>query len=289
MTMRERRALRSLLVTLLLLLVATAMAFAGPQVQVLEKTFQPAPGRELETVIRGDGAAVRIASPEMVTEARARYRYDESRFEGLLDWDEERNRFRAVVEMHGLGFEHSDETPSDLDLLIPRGVPVRLDLDMKAGAIDIDAEGMRLEGLSVRLWAGELRVDIPARLEGSMKRVSADVKMGELDLRGFGNIAFEELEVNGFTGQIRVDLTGEIRMQRRVVVDLEIGAIEVIVPLGMSVEARISKLGILSEVNVPREWGRNGRYYYSPGAADGDPQLVLEIRGGIGEITIRER
>ncbi len=120
-------------------------------------------------------------------------------------------------------------------------------------------------------------------------RIDIDVKLGELHMENLGNLGFEFLDVNGFAGEIVLDFNGELKMHREVRVDLELGSMTIIVPVGMTVRARISKLGFLAEVDVPGGWRRDGRYTYSPGASRDVADLRLDLRGGIGEIVIREK
>jgi hypothetical protein len=277
--------------TLLLLLAASTIAFAEPQqVEEVEKTFRPKAGVPLIAEVKGDGGEFRLTSPERLNEVRARYRYDTEHFSGILDWDAERNRFRADLDMDGMHFDSDDgDHPSELSLVVPRGTPVDLDVDLKAGVVDIEGEGLDFTSIALRLWAGELTADFPDPSKRPIQRMTVDVKMGETTLRGLGNLTFDELDINGFAGEMTVDLTGAVRMRRRVLIDLEMGEVTVDVPKGMAVEARISKLGFLAEVDLPAGWSREGRYAYSPGTRDGMPELRLDIRGGIGQITIRER
>lgn len=287
MSYSERQALKTLAITLLLLLAASTLLFAAVTVQEMEKRFLPDRDRPLQVRIRADGAEVQIASPEGVREGRARYRFDPKHFSGSLAFDPDQNLISAELDMEGVNWD-SDVDPSELSMLIPRSQLLDLDCSMKAGVVDLDGEGLRFQDMELDLWAGEMSARFPAPSPGDMKRVVVDVKMGETDLEGLGNLAFSELDVNGFAGEITLDFSGMLRMKRRARVDLEMGSITVYVPSDMAVEARIGKLGFLAEVDLPNGWERDGKYAFSPSARGQEPDLFLDIRGGIGEITIRE-
>ncbi|MFO7768209.1 MAG: hypothetical protein R6W82_04535 [bacterium] len=289
MSYPERQAVKTLAITLLFLLAASTLLFAAAAVQEIEKRFRPDPDRPLLVRVRGDGAEVEIASPERVREGRARYRCDPRHFSGSLVFDAEENLISAGLDMDGLNREDSGDSPSELSVLVPRGQRVALDCSMKAGMVDLDGEGMVFEDLGLKLWAGEMSARFPVVSPGHMKRVVVDVKMGETDLEGLGNLAFRELDVNGFVGEITLDFRGSLRMRRRARVDLEMGSITVCVPAGMAVEARIGKMGFLAEVDIPGGWSSEGKYAFSPTARGQEPDLLLDIRGGIGEIKILER
>ncbi|MFC1545232.1 hypothetical protein ACFL44_00925 [Gemmatimonadota bacterium] len=290
MNTTEKQALKTIGLTLFFLLTATTLLFAGVQESVISKVFTPDRSRPLLVKVRGDGAEVAIGAVERGREGRARYRYDEGHFSGTMEWDPAQNRFETNLDMEGLDFNSDDkEEESTLDIMLPGGVPIDLDFTLKAGVIDLDADGLEFNGLEISLWAGELQADFPTVSRNVIKRVNVDVKMGETRMEGLGNLAIEVLDVNGFAGVCYIDLTGSITMQRQVRVDMEMGEITVVVPEGAAVEARISKLGFLAEVDLPRGWDQDGRYAYSPGALRGEADIRLDLRGGIGQITIVER
>ena len=288
MTDREKLAMRTMIVTVLLLLAATTMLFAQVQQKEITKRFMPAPDRALQINVRGDGAEISVAAARQGREGRARYRFTPENFEGTLDWDPEENRLTAILEVRNMKFEDEGEQTSDLDVLVPRSVPLDLDVDLKGGVFDLDGAGLSFENLRIALWGGELSADFPEPSTGEVKMVEVDVKMGETNVSGLGNLAFDRLDVNGFAGEMTLDFTGTLKRRRAARIDLEFGSITVIVPRGTGVEARIGKWGFLSDVTVPSNWGRDGRYAYSPAAEEG-VELELDIRGGVGEIIIIER
>jgi hypothetical protein len=290
MTHRERLALRTVLITVLLLLAATTLLFAQQQMQELAKSFVPATDRPLQVSIRGDGAEVEIASVARGREGRARYRYTPENFEGVIEWNKGENRLSAVLDMSNLKFDSNDEDhESDLDILLPRTSEVDLDVVIKGGVVDLNGEGMQFSDLDIEMWAGELKAEFPTASRPLMRRVEIDVKMGEVNLISLGNLAFEELDVNGFAGEMNLDFSGSIQMKRTARIDLEFGALTIYVPKGLGVEARIGKWGFLAEVNVPHDWGKDGKFVYSPAVGTRGVELSLDVRGGVGEISIVER
>lgn len=290
MTHTEKQALKTIVITIFLLLAATSLLFAGVQERVVTKNFVPDPSRPLLLKVQGDAAEVNIERVTRGREGRARYRYDEDRYSGTLEWNPERNRLESTIDLDGVGYDKDEENyESELEILLPRTSPVDLDLSLKAGAVYLDGEGLEFSGLELMLWAGELQAEFTTPSREVIPRANIDVKLGELDLEGLGNLAIEVLDINSTAGVCTIDLTGSISMKREVRVDLEIGEISIIVPRGAAVEARISKLGFLADINTPYGWSKDGRYYYSPSAGRGDIDLRLDIRGGIGEISIEER
>ncbi|MFC1628358.1 hypothetical protein ACFL3H_04500 [Gemmatimonadota bacterium] len=290
MNTTEKQALKTIGLTLFFLLTATTLLFAGVQEKVITKVFSPDRSRPLLVKVRGDGAEVAISAVERGREGRARYRYDEAFFSGIMEWDPDQNRLETILDMEGLDFDSDDDNQeSTLDIMLPKGAPIDLDFTLKAGVVDLDADGLEFSGLEISLWAGELQVNFPTPSRSVIRRANVDVKMGETVIEGLGNVAIEMLDVNGFAGVCTLDLTGSVKIRRQVRVDMEMGEITVIVPKGATVEARISKLGFLADVDLPRSWDRDGRYAYSPGTHSGEADIKLDIRGGIGQITIVER
>ncbi len=290
MSKKEKQTLKALLVTLVLLLVTSSMLFAQSQPRVLTKWFTPDTDRPLRVKIRGDGAEILLESVGRNLQGRARYRYHENQFSGTLDWVPERNLFEAELDMRLSSFDTDEEgQESELEILLPRNSEVDLDVSLKAGVLKLDGENLTFDNLNLALWAGELNASFPSVSKKVIDRVEIDVKMGEMRIENRGNLAFEFLDINGFAGEIVLDFNGKLKMRREVRVDLELGSMTIIVPVGMTVRARISKLGFLAEVDVPGGWRRDGRYVYSPGASRNVADLRLDLQGGIGEIVIREK
>ena len=251
MSNKEKQALKVLLITLVLLLVTSSMLFAQGQPQVLSKLFTPDTDRPLRVKIRGDGAEILLKSVVRSGQGRARYRYHEDQFSGTLDWVPERNLFEVELDMQVSSFDTDDEGhESELEILLPRNPEVDLDISLKAGVLKLDGENLTFDNLDLALWAGELDASFPSVSRKVIDRVDIDVKLGELHMENLGNLAFEFLDVNGFAGEIVLDFNGELKMHREARVDLELGSMTIIVPVGMTVRARISKLGFLAEVDV---------------------------------------
>jgi hypothetical protein len=264
------------------------MLFAQSQAQVITRTFSPDTGMPLHVKIRGDGAEIMLESVARDGEGRARYRYHEDRFSGTLDWIADKNLFEAELDMKMSSFDKDEEGhESELEVLLPRNPEVDLDVSLKAGVIKLDGKNLTFDNLELALWAGELNASFPSVSSKVINRVEVDVKLGEMRVENLGNLAFEVLDVNGFAGEIVLDFSGDLKMNREARVDLELGSMTVIVPAGMTVRARVSKLGFLAEVDIPRGWSRDGRYVYSPGASRSEADLKLDLQGGIGEIVIR--
>jgi len=289
MTDRERIAFRTVIATVFLLLVATSLLFASVQQEEVAQRFVPDRERPVRIEVRGDGAEVEIATVREGREGRARYRFTPNNFEGSLHWDAEENLLSAVLDVRNLASDEEGDQRSDLDILIPRTSTVDLDFSIKGGVLDLNGEGMRFADISVEMWGGELAAEFPTPSAEPLEHVNIDVKMGEIRIEGLGNLAFDQLDINGFAGDMRVDFNGSVKRERFARIDLEFGTMTVIVPKGMAVRARIAKWGFLADVSIPAGWGRDGRYAFSPSSRDQDVELNLDIRGGVGEIRIIER
>ncbi len=293
MTESEQRALKAFLITVLLLLTATSLVFAQADPAEITKTFRPDSRRPIKIDVRMEGGELHFSAVPRGAEGRARYRYDQKRFGGELRWDQEENALVAITDMHGLhvesGPDSTDRSESSLEILIPRGALVELDLNVKWGYIKLDGEDLRFDALAVDITGGELIADFPTQAETGLRRIDLELSMGEMDVKGLGNLSWETLDVNGAMGSLDIDLTGGLEMTRRATIDLEIGEMTVTVPADRRVEARVSKWGFLANVDYPDSWERDGRYLYSRRRDEGRIDLFLDIQGGIGDITIRQR
>jgi hypothetical protein len=293
MTETEQRALKVFLITVLLLLTATSLVLAQAGPTEITRAFRPDTQRPIKVDVRMEGGELHFSAVPRGQEGRARYRYNSERFGGELRWDPEENALVAITDMRGLrvesGPDSSDHSESSLEILIPRGALVELDLNVKWGYIELDGEDLRFDALSVDITGGEFKADFPTRAETKLRRIDFELSMGEMDVKGLGNLSWETLDVNGALGSIDIDLVGGLDMPRRATIDLEIGEMIVTVPADRVVEARVSKWGFLANVDYPTGWERDGHYLYSRGRSERRTDLYLDIRGGIGDITIRQR
>ena len=116
---------------------------------------------------------------------------------------------------------------------------------------------------------------ITLNLDGGVGDVTADLQRTKVT----------DLNVKGGVG----NGTFTLPRQGRITADLEagIGNLTVIIPAGMA--AHVNVTNGLGQVNVAGSFQRQDNDYTSPGYASATDRVDLQIRGGIGNVTVRTR
>jgi hypothetical protein len=125
-------------------------------------------------------------------------------------------------------------------------------------------------------WNLGLAPEVPLELEIGLGAGSAD-----LDLTG---LTVDNLEVSMGIGQATVTLPDEGRFQ--VKIEGAIGETVVVIPAGMAARIRVDTGLAVSD--LPDSYQQRDNVYTSPGYANADDRVDLEVSQAIGKITIRQ-
>jgi hypothetical protein len=105
-------------------------------------------------------------------------------------------------------FDGQEDRQPRVTVLIPRGTPMDLDLDVGMGQSRIDLGGLSLAGLDLNLAMGEHRVDFTEPLPPGLRRLEVSASMGNVELERVGNTRAQVIEASGSMGNLRADLGG---------------------------------------------------------------------------------
>lgn len=250
------------------------------------KSFSVPPDKILYVDIDIDAAEVNLkkSSHEYQAEVSAIYSVDE--FKILTDYEERRSRLSIRFDKKGWSERSSDET-ADLWVELPTNVKIDLRAKVKAGEVDIDFGGLALQALDFTTWAGEVVIDFSEPNKTQLEDLRINTKIGETDLVRLGNARFKRAEINGGIGEMSIDLDGTLLPESRAEIDLDIGETQISLPRRSGIKLDVSKFLFLSEIQVPRDMRKSGRYYYSKNYEQAQEILDLDISPGLGELRIR--
>jgi hypothetical protein len=212
-----------------------------------------------------------------------------------VEYNTEKNRLQIVVDRtHWMKFdkskqEHRHDDAAVLTLLLPSGVDINADIDVKAGQTTLSLGGLRLKELTLDSFAGEVEVRFDEPNAVVMEELDIHVRIGETRLYQLGNARFVRADINGGIGEMRVDFTGDLEPECRARVDLDIGAVTVIVPGSVATKINVGGgLGFLSHKEIDGALFKRGNAFYSD---DYDQQsgkkFFLKVTPGLGELDIR--
>lgn len=124
-------------------------------------------------------------------------------------------------------------------------------------------------------WDLMLNRDIPLKLT-----IRTGVGRSELDL---SLLKLSELSLSSGVGETRVTMPGEGQVQA--VINGGVGELIIQIPDGMA--ARIDVRTGLGNSQIAGDFVRDGNVYTSPGFETAVDRLDLELRAGIGQVTVR--
>ena len=212
--------------------------------------------------------------------------YAEDLFEPRVRFDAERGRLAVELEgdkvrLHGNDFDASDQ---QLDLALPRDVP--LDLDLSFGAIEAEIElgDLTLGRASIRTGASETTVSFAAPGRGSCERLSFQVGAAEFEALGLGNSGCRTVSLEGAVGDMHLDFSGERRTgDTRLLIKVGLGTVRISVPDDVGVRMTASRfLASVHQSGLVKQ----GSYLVSPGFDAAEAKLFIEVEAALGRVDI---
>lgn len=220
------------------------------------------------------------------TSYRLALTYMEDLFEPTVRFDPDHGHLAVKLEGEQAHLDLDDVDASDqaLDLALPRGVP--LDLDLSFGAIEAEIElgGLTLRSAQVRTGASETTVSFAAPTQGTCDRLEFAVGAAEFEALQLGNSGCRQVSLEGAVGEMHLDFTGRRWTgETRLHVKVGLGEVRISVPEDVGIRMNASRF--LASV---RQAGlvRRGSFFESPGFDAADGRLVIQVDAALGSIVI---
>jgi len=255
----------------------------------LSREYNVANFRELETLIKIDGAKIKIrgGSPD---EFKSWIYYNSDEFDADIYMNKDRERTYVTVNKRGFfkKFSYNSSVSPEVFVELPSNVPVLFRSKIFAGDVDIDLGNVMLRDLKLELTAGDFEIFFGTPNQDKIDKLFMDLDFGEINIRRLGNANFRYAKIDAAAGDLRVDLSGEYRQDTEIELDLEIGSTTVYLPRNIGVKLDISKWWFLAHINeLPYNLRKEGRYYYSSNYNTTQYKTFIKINAGIGEINVR--
>ncbi len=233
-----------------------------------------------------DAAEVRLIRSSRSKEASLSIYYSADEFKIYEDYDQKRARLDIEFDKKGWSNDNKD-LEAEFVLELPSDVEIDLEARIKAGEIENDLGGLSFVGLDLTTWAGEVQVEFSEPNKREMEYLKINTKVGETEIVRLGNARFKEAEINGGIGEMSVDFRGLISKEAVADVDLDIGETTLYLPdKDVGVKLSVSKFLFLSDVEVPHDFRKSGRHYYSRNYDEAKNALRLRVSPGLGELKI---
>ena len=172
-------------------------------------------------------------------------RYDEHRAAPLYRYDPEQ---RAVV----LGLEPRSVSSNvssgggresgELRLLLPRSVPLDLDLEFGGAAASLELGGLTLQSVRLECGATDATLNFTTPNRAHMRELVVDVGAASFTALHLGNANADEVRVRGGMGAVDLDFSGSWQRDLSVVTRLGIGKTTLRVPEDVGVRIEIQRV-----------------------------------------------
>lgn len=242
----------------------------------------------LEVIIKIDAGELTVSKSKDSKTISLYMHYSRDNFRGRITFDEDNNRFRVELDHKGLfkSIGKGDKEIAELDLKLPDGIDILLDVKVKAGEIDMEMGGLRLKEFIVDNWAGEIEVNFNEPNPVKMDFMGIKTRAGELSCNKLGNSRFEKADINAGVGEIDIDFTGKLQNNSMAKVDLDIGESSILLPSDIGIKMIFSSWNFLTQKNIDSYFYRRGGSYYSEDYKNSSRKFYIKISTGIGELNV---
>jgi hypothetical protein len=257
-----------------------------------EKEFTVQEGKEtFEAIIKGDFGQLEVRKGKEDNKGSVYVEYDFELYDYDYYFDDEYNEMFVTLKKESIweGVDRYDSSrdAAYIDLILPVKSPTNLDVQFKGGEIMMDLGGIPLKNFILDSWAGETNISFDDKNPEKMEYMKIDVNIGEVVLESLGNANFDEGYIDGGIGELKIDLTGDYEKgDHNLLIDMDIGGAEVMLPRDVGVKIHVSKLPLVSVLDMDRKLQKSGKYYYSDNYDDADTRLLIQMNMGMGECKV---
>ena len=175
---------------------------------------------------------------------------------------------------------HGDQHEGNrVRISLPRGLPFRLEGNVRSGVSRWELGGLWLVGSDLRIGTGEHRLVFSEPAPEPMGSFRLEARMGDFGVGRLGNASPSEVTIHGGMGEMSLDLRGEWRNDAEVVGRWRMGAFDVRVPPGVKIDADNATV-FLGAADLSRL-----RRLADP--EEEAPTLRLDLAGSMGEVVVR--
>lgn len=217
---------------------------------------------------------------------RVGLKYIENVFDPTIEYDPAAHSLDVKVEGHGhTDLKNSDTWKQQLDLDLPRDVP--LDLTMTFGAIkgDMDLGGLTLRSASIKTGASETSIRFSSPTRGSCNQLEFEVGAAQFEAEQLGNSGCRSVSLKGALGKMVLDFSGDAPWKGEMRVAVKVGLGDVTLRIPESVGIRLDATRFLATFDKAHLVKR-GSAYFSPNYDSASAKLLIDLDAALGNIEI---
>ena len=217
---------------------------------------------------------------------RVGLKYIENVFDPTIQYDPAGHSLAIKVEGHGhTDLKNSDTWKQQLDLDLPRDVP--LDLTMEFGAVkgDMDLGGLTLRSASIKTGASETSIGFSSPTRGSCNRLEFEVGAAQFEAEQLGNSGCRFVSLTGAIGKMVLDFDGDALWKGEMHAAIKVGLGEVTLRIPESVGIRLDATRFLAAFDKAH-LEKRGSAYFSPNYDSASAKLIIDLNATLGSIDI---
>ncbi len=278
--------------TTLLLCLALALSSCNeiidntpPDLQTLRESRTVGNTKDLDVHLVYDVGSLDVRSMKGGELFSVNLEYDAHRTRPRFDFREGEHAMLDLKLDHQSRLSNSRRT-NDLTLKLNEAVPIRM-LDFIAGVSDahMDLSGLQIGQFQLKGGVGKIEVAFDRPVEEPMSRLEVQSGVGNLTIRGLGNVRVQNLKVDGGVGRTDLDFTGDLKDSRTdTEINVGVGQVRLLLPreAGVTIEAEGS---FLSNISAP-SFEKNGKTYTHKGPDGSSTRIHIRVRSGVGGVTV---
>lgn len=212
---------------------------------------------------------------------RMNMRYDADQFDPISHFDGGALEIGLESERRSLNLNGRNQGRLDLEL----GRGVSMDLALEFGAVEarMDLGGLSLTSLLLRTGASESRIDVSEPNPVRMRRADFEIGAADFQALRLANLNAREIMVRAGVGSVVLDLSGELRSDLDVEIDIGVGSLELRLPRGAGV--KITKESFLTSFDAD-DMIKRGDAWYSRDWEDAERQITIDVSAAFGGIEV---
>lgn len=268
---------------------ATPQRDDSRDLEKLHNDFKIHTDRDFHLRLDVDAGEVRMSRGQSEDQLTVHLVYTKKQFRHAFRFNEQENQLDIRFDKDGWFNHDSDRMTAELEIELPRDATIHADCRIKAGEVEMQLGGLRLANFLMRVMAGEANVDFaePNRIE--MNKLELNTRIGDSNFRRLGNARFRDADINGGIGEMTIDFSGAMLPTAMAKVDLDIGETVIVLPQDTGAKLSVSKFLFLSQIEMPFDFRKDGRYYYTDNYGKAGQDFELRISSGIGELRVEHR
>jgi len=184
-------------------------------------------------------------------------------------------------------FDIDTDAHSVWEIALPSDVPFDINLTSGASSSRIDLTSVQVHNLEIETGAGEMDLSFDKPNPESDGTLEIHGGACRFAAYGLGNARFRSITFEGGVGDFFLDWSGDSRHRSDAEIELGLGKLRVELPASLGVKLDASG-GALAHLDVDG-LDRRGDTYESPGYAQADRRLTLQLSASLGLVDVAVR